>query len=102
MYIDMSNKELRAASTVCAVGSEIAKRRLGKGEYVHPGILLQGFTDKQLDEFIRICRELEKEFDDMIPSPEVERGESIVTDGAFNPPKWRRESRERRGGYRDE
>jgi hypothetical protein len=98
MDVDMSNKELIAASTACAVASEIAKRQLGKGEYVDPGILLQGFTDKQLDEFIRICRELERGFERNIHH---EPPGSIVT-VRHEPPELQRESRERRGGYRDE
>jgi hypothetical protein len=98
MCFDMSNKELKAASTACSVASEIAKRRLGKGEYVDPGILLQGFTDKQLDEFIRICRELERGFEEnmrYVPP------RSIITDERTTPFIQQLE-RERQGGYRDE
>ena len=64
----MSSKELKAASMACKIAAEIAKRRLGKGEYVDLGILLAGFTDKQLDEFIQIMRELETDFDGLIPT----------------------------------
>ena len=60
MEIDMSSKELKAASTACKIAAEIAKRRLGKDEYLDLGILLQGFPDKQLDEFVRVMRELEE------------------------------------------
>jgi hypothetical protein len=70
----LSTKELKAASAALAVAMEVAKERLGKGEYVDPSMLLRDLTTEQLDEFIQICRELERSFDRLIPPPEVEKG----------------------------
>jgi hypothetical protein len=51
---------LKAASTALTVAIEVAKERLGKGECIDASMLLRGLTEAQLDEFVRICRELEK------------------------------------------
>jgi hypothetical protein len=96
----LSTKELKAASTAFAVAQEIARKRLGKGDCVDPGILLRGMTKEQLDEFVRVCRELERGFDEITPSPEVDRGESIVQESMHYTPEMRRPTRERNGGYR--
>ncbi len=97
MEIDMSSKELKAASTAMSVAIEVAKNRLGEGE-ISPELMLACFTGEQLDEFIRVCGELETDFDHLIPSPEVERGEAIIEEGGYNyPPYVRREVREMRG-----
>ena len=98
MIIDMSTKEMRAASAAFSVATEIAKERLGEGEYVNPGMLLQGLTEVQLREFVRICRELELYFDrKLISHPE---GSVVVVKPI--PPDAEREIREMRGGYGEE
>ena len=93
MEVDMSTKELKAASTALTVAIEVAKERLGKGECIEASMLLRGLTEAQLDEFIRICRELERFFDSkLIPQPEG----SIIE---RPPPSLERELREFRGKY---
>jgi hypothetical protein len=95
--IDMSNKELKTASTACAIAMEIARNRLGRGE-ISPELMLAGYTKTQLDEFVRVCRELERDF---------ERNIRYVPEGSVKivlpePPELPRISRERRGGYHGE
>jgi hypothetical protein len=65
MDIDLSTEELRAASTACAVAMEVAKGKLGRCE-VSPELILAGYTPEQLDEFIRVCQELETDFNGLI------------------------------------
>jgi hypothetical protein len=70
---------------------------------VVPGILLQGFTDQQLDEFTRICTAMEKSFELIQKHEKASRGVTAtggISEFArdFN---YRR-MRERKGKYGDE
>ena len=95
MIVDMSTKEMKAASTAFAVAAEIARERLGQGDCVEPGMLLQGLTEAQLREFVKICRELERCFDRNLSTPA--EGSVIFVNPI--PPDVQRVIRERRGGY---
>jgi hypothetical protein len=102
MDVDLSSKEMKAASTAFAVAAEIAKERLGQGDCVKPEMLLQGLTDDQLREFIRICRELEH-FCDQSMNEQAMIRKVIESGGAIKaeqiPPDMARSIRERKGGY---
>src|SRR5277367_2077244 len=63
MNADLSRKELKATSAALPVAMEIAKERLGTGEYADHSMLLRDLTTEQLDEFIRISRELKGSID---------------------------------------
>ena len=73
------------------------------GDCLEPGMLLRGFTEAQLREFVRICRELEGSLDGyLIPAGAEYEGND---DGGViivqkTPPWVLREGREKRGGYR--
>ena len=103
MDVDLSTKELKAASTAFAVAAEIVRKHLGEGDCLEPGMLLRGFTEAQLREFVRICRELEGSLDGyLIPASAEYEGND---DGGViivqkTPPWVLREGREKRGGYR--
>jgi hypothetical protein len=60
----LSTKELKASSAALAVAMKVPKERLGIGEYVDSSMLLRDLTTEQLEEFIRICRELKRNFDE--------------------------------------
>jgi hypothetical protein len=74
---------------------------LGKANTWISGVFLRGFTDKQLDEFVRIVRELEEDFGNPQPiatERNIKDG-TLILDDVHISAGDRRQRREGRGGY---
>jgi hypothetical protein len=63
MNVDLSTDQLKTISLALAVGIEVARERLGKGEYVDPSMLLRALPEEDLKKFVRISQQLENDLD---------------------------------------
>ena len=59
MTLNLSTRETKLASVAFAIAGEVAKIRLGSAK-IPMEILLAGFDEPQLKEFIWVCTRLEK------------------------------------------